>query len=442
MVDGLFPSPAAAIALVMVPAGSNLNSLTLTGIEWPAVGNLTGYVVFASQYDDTISAAATGTLTAGAGDTYTPTSITFTGDAPLAGWGMPNPNVAQVLVKIKPLIHAGPAGVAVTSVATNTLVCSELIDSHASPVNWTGRACSIIGRPNASTPFASFNITAFVASTGTLTLDRDPTGIVLAGDALVIRCQADDLTSTPTLVTVVDDAAYQNVTNGYAGLTANAEIGDLIRIIAGTGRGQLPSTITANTSTGYTFQPALLMDNTSIWIIEGPTWQNQANTTVVSNLTPGNPSSLTVPTVNYIDQPVLIGSFLVDVNGNVSPEGDMTFREDWIYGEVGAPSGEMKISIPGTLAIGSNLGPAAFYTSTVSLQNGVTCMVKQAPVGADLVIQVYAGTTLLFTVTIAAGSTVGSATGTPAIGPETPIIINLTAVGTTFPGSDLTVALS
>ena len=53
----------------------------------------------------------------------------------------------------------------------------------------------------------------------------------------------------------------------------------------------------------------------------------------------------------------------------------------------------MKISIPGTLAIGSNLGPAAFYTSTVALQNGVTCMVKQAPVGADLVIQVYAGTT-------------------------------------------------
>jgi hypothetical protein len=47
-----------------------------------------------------------------------------------------------------------------------------------------------------------------------------------------------------------------------------------------------------------------------------------------------------------------------------------------------------------------------------------------------------------FTVTIAAGSTTGSATGTPSIGPETPVIINLTAVGTTFPGSDLTVALS
>jgi hypothetical protein len=56
--------------------------------------------------------------------------------------------------------------------------------------------------------------------------------------------------------------------------------------------------------------------------------------------------------------------------------------------------------------------------------------------------QVYAGTTPLFTATIVAGSTTGSGTGTPSIGLETPVIINLTAVGTTFPGSDLTVALS
>ena len=40
---------------------------------------------------------------------------------------------------------------------------------------------------------------------------------------------------------------------------------------------------------------------------------------------------------------------------------------------------EMKVSVPDTLAIGSKLGPAAFYTATVSFQNGVMCMVKQAP---------------------------------------------------------------
>jgi hypothetical protein len=136
---------------------------------------------------------------------------------------------------------------------------------------------------------------------------------------------------------------------------------------------------------------------------------------------------------------MLIAGFTVDVNGKESPDGDQPLREDWIYGEVGAISGEMKITVPGTLALGSNLGPAAFYISTVTLQ-GVTCMVKQAPVGAALVIQIYAGSAQIFTVTIPDGSTVGSASGTPSIGPETPVII--TAVGTTFPGSDLTVALS
>jgi hypothetical protein len=259
---------------------------------------------------------------------------------------------------------------------------------------------------------------------------------------VVIRNQASGLSSTPTAVTHVTDPGYQNVANSYGGLTASAEIGNLIRVIAGTGRGQPPGTITANTSTQLTFQPPLLMDDTSIWIVEAPTWSFQADSTSIDNANPLTPVTLSVPTANFIEQAMLIAGFTVDVNGNESPDGDQPFREDWIYGEVGAPSGEMKISIPGTLAIGSNLGPAAFYTSTVALQNGVTCMVKQAPVGANLVIQVYAGTALLFTVTIAAGSTVGSATGTPSIGPETPVIINLTAVGTTFPGSDLTVALS
>ncbi|HSY15300.1 MAG TPA: hypothetical protein VK816_04870, partial [Jatrophihabitantaceae bacterium] len=347
------PGPASVIALVNVPAGSDLNEIVLSNIQWPAVGNLGGYVIFASLYDDTICAQQTGSLTGpGTNNSYTPTSITFTGNAPLSGWGMPNPNVATVIVKEKPLRHSGPAGVDVTSVSTNTIVSAELIDSHSSPVNWTGRACSVIGRPSGSTPFASFNIAAFDHTTGTLTLDRDPTGIVLAGDALVIRFKADDLTSTPTLVTAVDDAANQNVTVGYAGMTVNAEIGNLIRVIAGTGRGQLPSTITANTATGLSFQPALLMDNTSVWIVEGPTWQNTAPTTVVNQLSPSTASSLTLNTVNYIDQPVLIGSFLVDVNGKVSPEGDMAFREDWIYGATGTLSGGMTLVIPGTLAIG------------------------------------------------------------------------------------------
>jgi hypothetical protein len=427
--------------IIIGTSASGTDTFDLQSIIWPPVAGLVSYVLFAGTQPDLICAQATGTLTAGTGSTYTPSSIIFGGPVVRSTWGLPSPYVAKVRIKAKLLLHSGVAGVAVTTVSTNTLVCSELVDTSSTPFNPVGRILSVIGRPNGSTPFASFNITAFVSTTGTMTLDRDPTGIVNVGDAVVIRNKST-LSSTPASVTQVTDAGYQNVANSYGGLAVNAEIGNLIRVIAGTGRGQPPSTITANTSTQLTFQPPLLMDDTSVWIVEAPAWAFQADSTSIDNANPLTPVSLSVPTANFIEQPMLIAGFTVDVNGNESPDGDQPFREDWIYGEVGAPSGEMKISIPGTLAIGSNLGPAAFYTSTVVLQNGVTCMVKQAPVGADLVIQVYAGTTLLFTVTITPGSTVGSATGTPAIGPETPVIINLTAVGTTFPGSDLTVALS
>jgi hypothetical protein len=435
------PSAPSNIAIIGTGTAAG-GSFTLNDITWPAVSGLASYVLFVGTQPDLICEQATGTLTAGSGNTYTPASITFGGPVVRSTWALPSPYVAKVRIKAKLLVHSGVAGVAVTTVSTNTLVCSELVDTSSTPFSPVGRILSVIGRPNGSTPFASFNITAFVPTTGTITLDRDPTGTVNIGDAVVIRNQASGLSSTPTAVTQVTDPGYQNIANSYGGLAVSAEVGNLIRVIAGTGRGQTPSTITANTSTQLSFQPPLLMDDTSIWIVEAPAWSFQADSTSIDNANPLTPVSLSVPTANFIDQPMLIAGFTVDVNGNESPDGDQPFREDWIYGEVGAPSGEMKISIPGTLAIGSDLGPAAFYTSTVSLQNGVTCMVKQAPIGADLVVEVYAGTTLLFTVTIAAGTTVGSATGTPAIGPETPVIINLTAVGTTFPGSDLTVALS
>lgn len=236
-------------------------------------------------------------------------------------------------------------GASVQSVATNQIVSNDLIDTSATPFNATGRVLSIIGRPNASTPFASFNITAHNPATGTLTLDRDPTGIVQGGgdnlgDAFAIRNKADNLTSTPTMVTTVNDNGYKNSANNYNGLTAGAEVGNLIRVIANTGRGQPPSTITANTATSLTFSPPLTMDNTSVWIVEGPNWTFEADSTSTDNSSPLTSVSLTVPTANFIKQPMLIGGFTVDTSGNESPEGHEPLREDWIYGQRGALTSE------------------------------------------------------------------------------------------------------
>ena len=65
-------------------------------------------------------------------------------------------------------------------------------------------------------------------------------------DVVVIRNKADaPNTATPTQIT---DSGYQNVTNGYGGMIPGKEVGNILRVIAGTGRGQLRK-ITANTAT-------------------------------------------------------------------------------------------------------------------------------------------------------------------------------------------------
>jgi hypothetical protein len=447
--DGL-ATPPAAIALVMVPAGTNTNTITLGEIVWPSVGDLASYNVFASTIDSDIGQVGAGALTNAGSNVYTPGSITLTALEPNA-WGLPNPNVAKVRIKVKLHRHAGDTGTAVTAVNDPTLITSqELIDLSGSPVDWTGRVVSVIGRPNASTPFASFNITSWDATTGEMGLDRDCStgGYIMAGDAITIRSQDLSLGATAAVVTTVTDPFYENVTNAYGGLAVNVEIGNLIRVIGGTGAGQTPAKITANTSTSVTFQPGLLMDETSKWIIETPGWAFQQDSNAIDNPDPTKATSLTIPTANFIEQPILIEGFTVDVNGNESDEGDGPVREDWIYGEVGALSGALSLSIFGTLAIGSNLAPPAFYLTNVTLSQGVTVLVTSAPTGADLVFEIYAGATPLFTValgnalTVAAGQTIGSVAGTPTIPEDTAVIVNIVQVGTTFPGANATLQFS
>jgi len=248
---------------------------------------------------------------------------------------MPTPYVSRVRVKAKLLVHSGVAGIGVTGLSANTVICAWMVDP-AGTFDPTGRILSAIGRPNGKTPFASFNITAFNKTTGAMTVDRDPTGILLIGDAVVIRFVGTSLTANPTLVTQVTDTGCQNITNGYGGMKPGAEVGNLIRIIQGTGRNQPPSTITANTGTQLTFQPPLLMDITTVWIVEGPSWANQADSSAAGNASPATPTTLSLPTQNFILQPMLIAGFTVDVNGNESPDdGSAPVREDWIYGTLG-----------------------------------------------------------------------------------------------------------
>ena len=141
---------------------------------------------------------------------------------------------------------------------------------------------------------------------------------------------------------------------------------------------------------------------------------------------------------------LIIAGFTVDVNGNESPDGDAPIREDWIYGAPGSnASPGVTLQVDGTLAIGSNLAPIVAINASCSPQS-VVSYVKTAPTGAGLTCNVNVGGTLWMTLTIPAGaesvvSTSAQLAAAGTIAGGAGITLDITAVGTTVPGADLSV---
>ncbi len=439
------PSTPSDIAIVTTAAGTSTNQIVLSGITWPAVAGLARYAVFVATQDDLICWQQGDVLTAGAGNTYTPGSITINGPLARSTWALPSPYVSKIRVKAKHVVHSGIVGVNVDSVTATTIVCSELVNPTTT-FSAVGRIVSLIGRPESSTPFASFTITAYDKTTGTLTVTPSPITSghpelsVQQNDTIVIRFKADAAnTSNQTQIT---DSGCQNMI--YAnGMTPGAEVGNILRVIQGTGRGQLRK-ITGNTQTQLSWDLPLLLDTTSVWIVEAPAWDYSADSTAINNADPSHAVTLNVPTDNFVDTPLLIAGFTVDSNGNECPDGDVPIREDWIYGAEGQGSGFM-LPVAGVLGIQSDAAPA-FYLNGDMTPGAIKAYVKSAPVGADLTFSLYIGTssTPYITLTIANGSksVVATSDVIDALAPipaNTNVRLAITSVGTTYPGTDLTV---
>jgi hypothetical protein len=334
------PSKVAVIGTGPAAGGS----LTLNDIVWPAVAGLASYVLFVGIQDDLVCAQQSGALTAGSGGTtYTPGSVTFGGPVLRSTWALPSSSVARVRIKAKPGINHGISGLPVSAVSTNTITCGLAGGSNAigatitSPATWVGRIASVIGRSSGATPFASFVITGFNSTTGDFSVTPNPTGIVLIGDAIVIRNKADAPNSGS--YTSITDSGYCNSTeNTSLGLIPNSLIGCLIRVVAGLGRGTPPRLILSNTATSIIWDLSMPLDATSVWIIEGPTWQYQQDSSSIGNASPSTSVAFSIPVGSFITQPMVIAGFTVDVDGNESPDGDAPIREDWIYGAGGDAS--------------------------------------------------------------------------------------------------------
>lgn len=387
------PSPSALIAIVQVPAGTNTNSITFSGITWPGVTGLATYQVFASDRDDLICFQQSGSLSGG-GPTYTPTSVVITGVFVRSTWALPTPFVTNVRIKAKPSRHNGVAGFGIFSVTTNKVVSSDLIDPIGT-FSAVGRVLSVIGRPIGPVPYASFNITAHNTATGELTLDRDPVGIIQRLDACVIRNKPDTPNSAPFLS--ITDTGYQNSLSGYLGLTVNAETGSILRVIKGTSRGELRK-ILSNTATSITWDLPLPLDSTSVWIIEQDAYIWQADSTDVGNADRLKSTTVAVPCDNLLQQPVLVCGFTVDINGIESPDGPNPFREDWIFGAQGTrdittgdPSTDMLLT-DGLVKFHTGPGPIVYNMLPMSqLPNRLFIWQKQTSDANTVTIQAAAG---------------------------------------------------
>jgi len=335
-------SPPSRILVAQVPAGTNTNSIVLDNILWPSVSGLAGYVVFYSDKDQLICAQQTGSLSAGSGNTYSPATITITAAPQRSTWALPNPNVKLVRVRGKRLVHGGVIGGEVSAVSGNQVTSGEIVDS-AGLDNWAGRKLIILGRPQGSIPFASFNIVSFDPITGVFLLDRPATGVNV-GDLFAVSFLGYDNSANPYLLR---DTGIANMSNPdpHTGLppAPYTEAGLSVLVIAGYARGATAN-ISSSTADSWTLDFPLSLDSTSVWVIVAPTWEYLSESNV-SNSSQAVSFSHVLVVDNYINQPLLIGGFMEDTSSNETNPDVACYRCLYITGESGTAKVNSEITI-------------------------------------------------------------------------------------------------
>jgi hypothetical protein len=327
---GHYTTPSNVVAVR--PAAGSTNKITLTDIVWPT-GTFAGYDVFAAIDDDQMichQVSVTGAL---------PASIEVTAPPDRSTWSLPSPNFRNLRIKVKKIPYVGVARITVGSVATNTIVCAETIGSD----DWTGRDLTVVlFRGELTAPLLNFSVTDFDDDTGTFTVTPDPAAAGLEkGDVLAIRAMPPDECAT----TSIGDAKFQNVMNP-GGLIAGAEIGNLVRVIAGAGRGQIRriSNNTVNTLTIDTPWETL-PDETSRFIIEDPVWEYFAESNPTLNSDRTLETSIAATVSNQLDCDFLVQVVAVDTHGIESPDELSPIRSIYVNPDTGNPSGASGLSI-------------------------------------------------------------------------------------------------
>jgi hypothetical protein len=311
-----------------IPAGVSNQKLTITVA--PADGTWSGYDVYVGN--DRRQIALQSSVEAAL-----PSTIMFSGPVAPMTQELPEAAARRVRIAAKHVWHSGVAGVLVTGVTSpNRIQCNDFIGS-TDP--WVGRIVSALAdASDGSAPLWNFNVTAFDSVTGEFTVTpncvvADPADSVEAGDVLVVRSIPTD--AGPGYV---EDSMWNNSVAleqfGTPGLRPNEEAGRTVRILRGTGAGQIRA-ITSNTATRIMLQPDWDIQPAadSIIIVEAADYDTFAETSDLVIPRSGNPFELRLRVDNLADRVALVAGYLVDDQERITDEQFAVFREIYVFGQ-------------------------------------------------------------------------------------------------------------
>jgi hypothetical protein len=400
------PTTPSNLSAIFIPSGSTSQKITIT--TEPGTDPWDGWDLWAGLDRRRLSnqqLGASGAL---------PTTINITG--PLLDWtqGLPDASAWGVKVACKQVWHGAVCGLRVDGVTPpNQIQCN---DFYGSTNPWLGRTAFVISNVDGAVPLWNFTITAFDGSTGTITVTPNIVhGLdsVQVDDVLGVYAQAHSATAN-----TITDPMWDNSVNiqqfDSPGFVPSAEVGRLVRILRGTGAGQV-RWISANDATTLTVIPNwdTIPDSTSIFIVEAADWRHVAETSEMGVPHGGINVEIRVPVPNLANDVVLVGGFLVNTDATSTDEQFAAYRMIYIFGQP-----------PVVRIVGPAAGP---YTMAITDQT-IRCDTSANAITINLLpIDQYMGRTLLIfndganpvVVNCAAGETLfdGSASiGIPAFG--------------------------
>lgn len=338
-VDGLWAPAPLIKCRIFVPAGTNTNTITVSSVVWG--DNTTDWGLWAGIDQNYMSlqgiySSLPAAVTTSGG--VNPSSLTLLGSASVAGGlnqateGLPDVEFDHIEFAVKEVEHSGVLGSKVLAVSGQVI---EIAQGGDTVDLFAGYLLTILSTATLglNVPIVDYTISHNdTAGHLTLSVTGPNPAIIQVGDVVVIRSRPSSVTST-----TMSDPAWQN-SEDTAGLVVNGEVGNIIRFIAGTGRGTT-AIIASNAATQLTVSSpwTITPDSTSVYIIESPSWASTNYTVASQNTDLDAVQTTSIDVSNLLNRVLLVKAWTADPEGNPSFDAYSPFREIYLSGVTQRP---------------------------------------------------------------------------------------------------------